>query len=80
MGRHKELILFGLMCLIWGATWIAAKEGVTAVPVGLFAATRFTAAGLLLSGWLLVRREKIAVARADWPRLIGVTLMMVCAC
>lgn len=68
------------MCLIWGATWIAAKEGVSAVPPGLFAATRFLAAGVLLTGWLVAARQKIAIARADWPRLLVVTLMMVCAC
>ena len=80
MGRRRDAILFGLMCLIWGATWIAAKEGVSAVPPGLFAATRFLTAGVLLTGWLAATRQKIAIARADWPRLLLVTLMMVCAC
>lgn len=80
MGRHKDLILFGLMCLIWGATWIAAKEGVTSVPPALFAATRFIAAGLLLFGWLIARREPLRLARADWAKLLGVSLLMVSLC
>lgn len=80
MGRYKDVILFGLMCVIWGATWIAAKEGVSAVPPGLFAGTRFLAAGVLLTGWLLATRQKVTVARADWPRLVAVTILMVSAC
>jgi drug/metabolite transporter (DMT)-like permease len=68
------------MCLIWGATWIAAKAGVSAVPPVLFAATRFIAAGLLLFGWLIARREPLGLARADWGKVLGVSLLMVSLC
>jgi drug/metabolite transporter (DMT)-like permease len=46
----------------------------------LFAGTRFMAAGLCLYGFLILRRAPLAFARADWPRLLGVTLLMVVAC
>jgi drug/metabolite transporter (DMT)-like permease len=32
--------LFALMCLIWGATWLAMKVGVASVPPVFFAGTR----------------------------------------
>ena len=38
--------LFALMCLIWGATWLAMKFAVASVPPIFFAGTRFVVAGL----------------------------------
>ena len=40
--------LFALMCLIWGATWLAMKVGVASVPPIFFGGTRFVVAGLLI--------------------------------
>lgn len=51
----RNLALFALMCLIWGATWIPIKTGVEAVPPLQFAALRFLAAGTVLL--LLARRR-----------------------
>lgn len=75
-----DAALFALMCLIWGATWVAAKEGISVVPPVLFAGYRFIAAGLCLYGFLLLRRAPLGFRREDWPRLAIVTLMMVTAC
>ena len=68
------------MCLIWGATWVATKEGISAVPPVLFAGYRFIAAVLCLYGLLLLRHTPLAFRRCDWPRLMAVTLLMVSAC
>jgi drug/metabolite transporter (DMT)-like permease len=48
--------LFLLMSLIWGATWIAIKAGVTAVPPILFAGVRY---GL------------VAAVSQDWSRIVS---------
>jgi EamA-like transporter family/CDP-archaeol synthase len=40
--------LFALMCLIWGASWLAMKLGVASVPPVFFAGTRFLVAGLVM--------------------------------
>src|SRR4051812_17268515 len=83
MGRVRfdlDTALFSLMCLIWGATWVATKEGISAVPPVLFAGYRFIAAGLCLYGFLLLRRAPLGFARRDWGRLLLVTLLMVSAC
>ncbi|MFC3124891.1 DMT family transporter [Pseudoroseomonas globiformis] len=44
-------LLFAVMCLIWGTTWVAAKLGVEAIPPILFSALRYAlvGAGLLLT-------------------------------
>jgi EamA-like transporter family len=48
-----NLGLFILMSLIWGATWVAVKVGVTAVPPIFFAGLRYALVGALLA--VLVR-------------------------
>lgn len=76
----RELLLYLLLCLIWGLTWIAAKAGVAAVPPLLFGATRFVVAGLVLTGVLALRRSPILPARRDLPRLLAVALLIMTAC
>ncbi len=80
MKLDRTAALFWAMCLIWGLTWIAVKAGVAAVPPLIFAASRFTAAGLLLFGFLWVRGWPCRIARADWARMIAASLLMVALC
>lgn len=69
--------LFALMCLIWGATWLAMKLGVASVPPIFFGGTRFVVAGmaLLLIAW--ARGEARRLDRAEIGRLVLVQLLMV---
>jgi drug/metabolite transporter (DMT)-like permease len=48
---------FATISLIWGLTWIAAKEGVTAVPPLFFTGSRFVVAGLIMAAWLCARAQ-----------------------
>jgi len=75
----RQLALFLLMAAIWGATWIAMKIGVAAVPPVLFAGTRFAAAGLLLLAWRGLWVACGTISRRDWPRVVLVALLMVAA-
>jgi hypothetical protein len=45
---NTNLLLFLLMSLIWGATWIAIKAGLAAVPPVFFAGTRYALVALIL--------------------------------
>jgi drug/metabolite transporter (DMT)-like permease len=74
-----QLVSFAVICVIWGATWIAMKFGIAAVPPLIFAGTRFIAAGLLLFGFLRLRGEPVTIRRSDAARLGLVTLAMVVA-
>src|ERR1700728_2184677 len=69
--------LFTLMCLIWGATWLAMKLGVASVSPIFFAGTRFVAAGLILLAVAGLRGEMRRLARPDFGRLLLVQLLMV---
>ena len=75
----RNHLLFFAMCAIWGATWIAIKTGVEAVPPLMFAALRFLAAGLLMSGWLGLTAPKGFIVGGDWRRLIVIAILMVTA-
>jgi drug/metabolite transporter (DMT)-like permease len=72
-----NLLLFALICLIWGATWIALKFGIATVPPLIFAGTRFIVAGTALIGYLVWRHERLTVDRVDVPRLALATLTLV---
>ncbi|KAA2235807.1 DMT family transporter [Salinarimonas soli] len=73
----RRTLLFALMCLIWGATWVAAKVGLASVPPVLFSGTRFLAAGGIILLWCRMRGESTAVAPAHRGRLALAMLLMV---
>jgi drug/metabolite transporter (DMT)-like permease len=77
MTRRTGSLLFLLMCLVWGLTWIAIKTGIASVPPLFFAGTRFVAAGLLLLLWQRIRGERIVVRRADWRAMGIASLLMI---
>lgn len=68
------------MCLIWGVTWIALKFGIEEMPPLFFAAARFTVAGLVLSTILAAQGKLARPARADLPRLLACSLLMITGC
>lgn len=52
--RWKILFAFSLIYFVWGSTYLAIRVGVHEMPPFLMAALRFTAAGLILYGWMRV--------------------------
>ena len=59
--RWKILLAFSIIYFVWGSTFLCIRIGVREIPPFLFAALRFTAAGLALFLWMLAK-DKI------WPR------------
>ena len=47
--RHLPAIVFGLLCFIWGSTWLAIKIGLEDSPPFLSAGFRFAIAGIILA-------------------------------
>lgn len=68
---------FSLICLIWGATWLAMKLGVDSVPAVFFGGTRFVLAGLILLMWAWSQGEVRRLSRGEIGRLMLVQLLMV---
>lgn len=51
--------LYGLLCLIWGSTWLAIKVGLEGVPPFLAAGLRFLLSTFIVGLVLLGRRERV---------------------
>lgn len=77
---NKNQLRFLMLCVIWGSTWIASKAGIDAVPPLLFAATRFTAAGLLLLVYGWMRSEAACLKTEDSVRVVVVSILMISLC
>src|SRR5580658_9044684 len=56
--KWKTLLAFAIVYLVWGSTFFAIRLGVREVPPFLLAALRFLAAGIVLYGWTIARRER----------------------
>ncbi|MBC7983669.1 MAG: EamA family transporter [Candidatus Obscuribacterales bacterium] len=67
-----NLIVWLLLCLIWGSTWIVIKIGLSDLPPISFATLRFLLAVLILFVVLRVRRIPLPTKAAEW-RLIALT-------
>jgi drug/metabolite transporter (DMT)-like permease len=53
----KTLLAFAIIYFVWGSTFLAIRIGVHEVPPFLFAAMRFSVAGLVLYGWMIAKGE-----------------------
>jgi len=69
-------LLFLIMSLIWGATWIATKAGIAAVPPFFFGAARYVLVSAVL---VFVVRDLPMVFRGRALRLIATGMLVVVA-
>jgi drug/metabolite transporter (DMT)-like permease len=77
MPWSTNLLKFLVLCLVWGLTWIATKVGIGTVPPLLFAATRFLAAGVLVSLWMWREMHFSQWQKKDVLRLFAASLLIV---
>ncbi|MCE9625058.1 MAG: EamA family transporter, partial [Deltaproteobacteria bacterium] len=75
--RLKLLAGFAAVYLIWGSTYLAIRYAIETLPPFLMAGTRFFASGLILAGFLKLRRIP-APAPREWKgaMLVGVLLLV----
>jgi drug/metabolite transporter (DMT)-like permease len=72
-----QRLLFVVLCLVWGTTWLALKAGVMTVPPALFSGTRWTAAGLLLLVWRWAYGRPVRIGLRMVGRLTVVAVLMI---
>jgi putative membrane protein PagO len=58
-------LLYALMCVIWGSTWLAIKVSLVGVPPFLGAGLRFVLSALIVGGVLAARRRSVRLTRDD---------------
>lgn len=73
----KAQIVGGLVivCLIWGSTWLAIKEGLASVPPFLSAGVRFIIASILLRLVMAQQGERVPTDRKYWMLILETGLL-----
>lgn len=72
---NNDFVIWLVLCLIWGSTWIFIKLGLDDWPPLTFAGLRFLLAAIVLWLVVIVQRRPVPRARRDWLNLawIGCT-------
>jgi drug/metabolite transporter (DMT)-like permease len=65
----KSRLVWLLLCLIWGSTWLFIKLGLSDLPPFTFAGIRFVIASSILFAIIKARRLELPHNRADWTLL-----------
>jgi drug/metabolite transporter (DMT)-like permease len=65
----KSRLVWLLLCLIWGSTWLFIKLGLSDLPPFTFAGIRFVIAATILFAIIKTRRLTLPRERADWMLL-----------
>lgn len=60
-GRAKAQLALGVVCILWGTTWVASKQGVLHMPALQMAGFRQLSAGLIYIIYFIAKGVK-------WPR------------
>ena len=68
--RSKALFCLALVCVLWGTTWIASKEGVRHMPALQMAAIRQLIAGALYVGFFLYKGIPLPKGKEWIPVLV----------
>jgi drug/metabolite transporter (DMT)-like permease len=62
----KARLVWLVLCLIWGSTWLFIKIGLTDLPPLTFAGIRFVIASTILFAIIWLRRLRLPRDRSDW--------------
>ena len=65
----KARVVWLVLCVIWGSTWLFIKIGLTDLPPLTFAGIRFVIASIVLLAIILARRLQLPKNRSDWKLL-----------
>ncbi|MDX6693988.1 MAG: hypothetical protein QOF02_1591 [Blastocatellia bacterium] len=67
---NVPLVVWLLLCLIWGSTWLFIKLGLQDLPPFTFAGIRFIIAALILAVVVLWRRRPLPRGRNEWSLIV----------
>ncbi|WEK37271.1 MAG: EamA family transporter [Candidatus Pseudobacter hemicellulosilyticus] len=68
--RFKALFALGLVCIFWGTTWIATKQGVLHTPALQVAGLRQFISGLLYIFYFVLKGARWPRGKEWWPVII----------
>src|SRR5215204_2333868 len=62
----KSRVVWLLLCLIWGSTWLFIKLGLEDLPPLTFAGIRFVIATVIVFSLIAIRRIPLPKGKRDW--------------
>jgi drug/metabolite transporter (DMT)-like permease len=71
----KSRLVWLLLCLIWGSTWLFIKIGLSDLPPFTFAGIRFVIASTILFVIIAARRISLPRRRSDWMLLASTGIL-----
>jgi drug/metabolite transporter (DMT)-like permease len=74
----KPLLVWLILCVVWGTTWIFIKRGLDDLPPVSFAALRFTVACLLILPALWWRKIPLPKGRRTWIIILITGFLQFC--
>lgn len=64
---YREAVLFSILALCWGSSFVAIEIGLEYVPPLLFAGARYAIAGAIVFGYAALTSDRLRpVGRAEW--------------
>lgn len=72
--RSKAIFALALVCILWGTTWIASKEGVSHMPALELAGIRQLIAGSLYVGFFLYKKFPLPKGK-EWIPVIVLSFL-----
>ncbi|EMA36675.1 DMT family transporter [Halobiforma nitratireducens] len=65
--KYREAVLFSILALCWGSSFVAIEVGLEYVPPLLFAGLRYALAGVIVLGYAYLVTDRIwPVGRGEW--------------
>ncbi len=72
--RTKALIALGMVCFLWGTTWVASRQGVQHMPAWQLAGIRQSIGGLLYIIFFISKGERFPRGKA-WGPIVVLSLL-----
>lgn len=74
----KPILVWLLLCIVWGTTWIFIKLGLNDLPPISFAALRFTVACLILLPILFLQKIELPQGKKIWTIILITGILQFC--
>lgn len=65
---RRDIVLYAVLLFGWSTSWIAIRSQVGVVAPEISVAYRFALAALIMLGWMVVTKQRLAFALADHAR------------
>src|SRR3954451_19819525 len=72
----RAKIVFLVLCVIWGSTWIVIKEGLQDLPPFTFAGIRFVIGACILWTYVAITKKALPRSRSEWGLIAFVGVLV----